>query len=376
MAVLVAVVILLAFGAGFALATRLRVATARHDEHAAMAPHEPPGTSFVRFDVIAPRGTRSASLEHHDEEWRAEMRAIGARLRAADVAAIVFVHGTFVGHDPLGLARLARRALPRTGGRVARALERTTREGIHAVLGDLGTYGAEYVALFERAIGGDIPCTRFAWSSENHHLARLRGAIDLARVLAVHAQMSPRRRLVLIGHSHAGQLFALLSHFLASGGEAAALYDVARAHGVDTTGLADAIESLRACALDVVTQGAAPRYRWTPRAGIRAMHLVNERDAIRRVAVHGSDLPAPTPSERAINARLVPLLGESTDARTLVQRALAPVRADTTGHTYFVDYGRRFLRDGAGHGVYTRFDAMLFNARLMVDHFYPVAPAA
>jgi hypothetical protein len=283
------------------------------------------------------------------------------------------VHGTFVGDDPLGLARLARRALPRTGGHVARALKRTTREGIRAVLGDLGNYGAPYVALFERAIGGDIPCTRFEWSSENHHLARLRGAIDLARVLAVHAEIAPRRRIVLIGHSHAGQIFALLSHFLAAGGEAAALYDVARVHGVDTKGLAYAIESLRGCAIDVVTQGASPRYRWTPRSGMRAMHLVNEQDAIRRVAVDGSDLPAPTPSERKINARLVPILGEATDARTLVKGAFAPLRADATGHTYFVDYGTGFLRHGAGHGVYTRFDAMLFNARLLVDHFYPTA---
>jgi pimeloyl-ACP methyl ester carboxylesterase len=371
LALLLVVFATVAFAAGFIVATRTRKRDRTSDARAATPTPAPAACSFVRFDPIASRGTRSTVLEDQSHKWRVEMRAVGARLHAANVSAVVFVHGTFVGADPLGLARLARRALPRTGSRVAQILRDTTRARIHAVLGDLGTFSADYVALFERAIGS-IPCTRFEWSSENHHLGRLEAAIDLARVIAVHAAFAPRARVVLVGHSHGGQIFALLAHLLAGGVEAAALLDVARARGIDVWDLDDVLALVRGCALDVVTQGSAARYEWNAGARMRAMHLVNEGDAIRRLAAPGSDLPASTRDERELNARLVPLLGAGTDARALLRNVAAPARADAAGQTYVVDYGARgFWQSGAGHGVYTRLDAMLFNARLLVDHFYP-----
>lgn len=377
--IVVAILLLCSLVGAIAFAGGLLVGRTRSEPARALTPPspEPAGVSFVRFDPIAPRGTRSTALEDQATAWRDEMRAVGARLHEANVVAVVFVHGTFVGGDPLGLARLARRALPRTGAKLEALLRHGTRARIEALLGDLGTYGPAYVELFERAIGGAIPCTRFEWSSENHHVGRLEAAIDLARALAVHASLSPRGRVVLVGHSHAGLVFALLGHLLAGGVEAAALADVARARGIDTRGLDEALACVRGAALDVVTQGSAPRYPWNAGARMRAMHLVSDVDAIRRVGAPGSDFPAATRTDRELNARLVPLLGAGTDTRALLRNASAPARADDAGHTYIVDYGARgvrgLLQSGAGHGVYTRVDAMLFFARLLVDHFYPAA---
>ncbi len=53
------------------------------------APATPQSLAFAKR---AERGTA---------EWRAAMRTVGDRMRAHDVAAVVFVHGTFTGDDPL-----------------------------------------------------------------------------------------------------------------------------------------------------------------------------------------------------------------------------------------------------------------------------------
>ncbi|MFK5688015.1 hypothetical protein ACI3GN_15920, partial [Lactiplantibacillus plantarum] len=75
------------------------------------------------------------------------------RFVRADVRAVVFVHGTFAGDDPIALARLARSAV---GADVERALRRLFKARLDRVLGDAANYPPEYVRLFEAAIGGAI----------------------------------------------------------------------------------------------------------------------------------------------------------------------------------------------------------------------------
>jgi len=367
---------------------------------AASGSSRPPSSSVIPFDPIAPRGTTSTSFDEHGEAWRIAMAQVGARLRTANVCAAIFVHGTFVGADPLSIVRLARRTVPRFGPLLERAFRRKTQAHVSALLGDLGTFGDPYVGLFERGVGHGISCTRFAWSSENHHLGRLEGAIGLARVVAVHAKFAEGRgagrpRVLLVGHSHGGQLFALLTHLLMDGAEADVLLDIARSRGVSIDGFRDVIEQVRACELDVVTQGTPARYPWLDVPNFRVMHIVNQGsegargirpllgldgDTIRRLGASGSDLPATTRAERELNARLDPVLGPGSDALALLRGVRGGVRVDAAGHTYLVDYdageAAGILTTGAGHGVYTRVDAMLFTARLIADHFYPAEPAA
>jgi hypothetical protein len=349
----------------------------------------------VRFEPVAPRGTQSAALELHAPEWRAAMAAVGDQLAAADVVAVVFVHGTFTGTDPLSAYGLVERVLPSSiGPHVARTLRAKTRWTMERLLGDRGNFGPAYVRLFEEAIrpsGERIPCTDFVWSSENHHVGRLEAALGLVRVLATHAELgAPRNaaspRILVIGHSHAGQIFALVTQLLARSIATDAIMDVARARGIDIAPLESDLAMLarggrrsNVPGIDFVTFGAPNRYAWATVPNIRALHVIaappggaGEGDWVRRLGAEGSDFPPLGGEDRRINATLASSLGHAGFAPARVANALrGGIGLPTSGEIAFVEYDEQgLLTSGLRHGVYTRMDAMLFHARLVADRLY------
>jgi hypothetical protein len=304
------------------------------------------------------------------------MGRVGARFRRSNVRAVVFVHGTFAGADPLSIGKVAR-ALPAVGAAVHRLVRSATKSGIDTLLGDSGTFGDGYASLFAAGIGGDIPCTRFVWSSENHHAARLEGTLDLVRTLATHARFGPRFRLarkprvLLFGHSHGAQLFALMSHLLEETPEAHAIFDILRARGEDLAPIHDALRAARRVGIDIVTLGTPPRYPWAAATNMRVMHVVNARsDYVRRLGARGSDLPSLSSDAREINTHLDRIFGAAgLDPVALVQNAASAPAVDAHGATYFVEHASTFGAL-AGHSVYTKVDAMLFHALLASAHFH------
>ncbi|MDF2698287.1 MAG: hypothetical protein K0S65_6670 [Labilithrix sp.] len=360
-------------------------------------------STSVRFEPVAPRGTQSAAIELHAPEWRAAMAAVGDQLALADVVAVVFVHGTFTGTDPLSAYGLVERVLPSgIGAYVARTLRQKTRWTMERLLGDLGNFGPTYVRLFEEALrprGDRIPCTDFVWSSENHHVGRLEGALGLVRVLATHAELGDRvhdassRRILVIGHSHAAQLFALVTQLLARSIATEAILDIARARGLDVGALETDLARLQGSrwerptiGVDFVTFGAPNRYAWASVPNVRALHVIavppggaaGEGDWIRRLAVEGSDFPPLGSEDRRINAALAGALGHGGFAPGKVASALrGEVGLPANGEVAFVEYDQRgLLASGLGHGAYTRLDAMLFHARLVADRLYATPPMA
>lgn len=339
----------------------------------------------VPFTPVAVEGT---------PEWTACMQGLGARLRGAGTHLVVFVHGSFVGNDPLALARAIEGAVPRLS-RLASALRGLTRAQVSRFLGDLSNFPPEYVSRLASATG--VPAIDFTWSGENHHVARVQEAVRLAGMLAQHAQedLGPEDRFLLVGHSHGGQLFALLSQLIAPSPAYGELVAAAAARGEDIRALEGHLERLRRSAFDVVTFGTPPRYDYAPGARFRLLHLVNHRATPGRVAslrgllhtrrgdyVHhlgapGSDWPAPSARDRAINDRLDRVLGAGTDLRAWLRQVAVGLRVSPYGHTVLVDYGDQarvvpnFWETGFGHAAYTRREAMLFHLRLITDHFHP-----
>lgn len=389
--VLTLVAIVVAFGIGFVFGTRRARPngdTRTDPATADLAPLAPlaPLTS-VPFDAIAPRGCRGLAFEEHSPEWRAAMKDVGARLRAADVGAIVFVHGTFTGTDPLSAVQLVERVLPpRAAAPVASALRRVTRTTVERLLGDLGHFSAGYTDLFERAINDDdesearpITCTTFGWSSENHHVGRVEAALGLLRVLATHHEISGGRVLVL-GHSHAGQIFALVTQMLASMFTSEAVRDVARARRLDVAAYdADRLALARA-PIDFVTFGAPIRYAWAQSALTRALHVVSSNgDLVQRIGGAGSDFPPIHADDRRVNAALEATLGASFEPKSAIRALMGPLAHDDR-NVVLVDYGDARLVDklgnGLGHGGYTRLDAMLFHADLVTRLLYDEIVAA
>jgi hypothetical protein len=380
-----------AFAAGYAVAsTRTRRLEARLLEAA------PP----VSVDGEAPSEAAAARMtftRHADEgtpEWRLAMGDLGGRMRNAGVRLVVFAHGSFVGDDPLAIARLIEDALPILPD-IARKLRGMTRAHVSRLLGDLSNFPADYVQAFSQATGVDA--LDFTWSGENHHAARVQGAVRLARALALHGggALQPGEGALLAGHSHGGQLFAILSQLVARTRGYEELVAAAQARGEDIGALEEHLALLRRCTIDVVTFGTPPRYGWARSAGFRLLHVVNHRggralapslrgvlhtrhgDYVHQLGAHGSDFPALTANERALNARLDALLGEGSSVRVWLRHIARGLRVSPHGHTVLVDYGDggrtlpNFLATGLGHAAYTRRDAMLFHARLVANHFYP-----
>jgi hypothetical protein len=298
-----------------------------------------------------------------------------------------------VGDDPLALASVLESTFPLLP-EVARRLRGLTRAQVSRFLGDLSNFTREYVDCFARATGVDA--MEVTWSGENHHAARIQGAVRLARALALHKGGALRAgdRALIVGHSHGGQVAAVLSQLLARAHGYEDLVSAAQARGEDIGALEDHLQLLRRCALDVVTLGTPVRYGWARGVRLRLLHVVNHRggprslslrgllhtrsgDYVHQLGVQGSDFPAPTSSERQLNTRLDRLLGEGRNLRVLLRHLARSGRASPRGQTVLVDYGDHarvvpnFLATGLGHAAYTRRDAMLFHTHLVASHFYP-----
>lgn len=345
-------------------------------------PLEPTRVAFARLAV---EGT---------PEWRTAMEGLGERMRSAGTRLVVFAHGSFVGNDPLALARTLEGAV-RVFPNLAQRLRWFTRAQVSRLLGDLSNFPRDYVDTLAAATG--LEAVDFTWSGENHHAARVQEAARLARVLALRGvgALGPGERVLLVGHSHGGQLFALLSQLIARSRAYEELVGAAAMRGEDVQRLEEHLERLRRCAFDVATFGTPPRYDFAHGPRFRLLHVVNHRttgvraaslrgllhtrrgDYVHHLGAPGSDWLATTAKDRALNHKLDRVLGVGTDLRVWLTHVADGLRLSPSGHTLLVDYGDQarvfpnFWATGFGHAAYTRREAMLFHVKLMADHFYP-----
>jgi hypothetical protein len=392
-----------AFAAGYAVAlARLRSPAPEPGIPAQETEADRPSSSIVTARIEPTHVAFARLATEGTPEWGVAMEGLGARMRSAGTRLVVFVHGSFVGDDPLALARTLEGAVPRLPD-LSRALRGFTRAQISRFLGDLSNFSRDYVDTLAASTG--IEAIDFTWSGENHHAARVQEAVRLGRALALHAGLhtpgglGAGARVLLVGHSHGGQLFAVLSQLLARSRGYDELVAAAAARGEDVVVLEDDLELLRRCTFDVATFGTPPRYDFASGARFRLLHVVNHRQSAARASLHGllhtrrgdyvhhlgapgSDWPAASAKDRRLNERLDRVLGVGTDFRAWLRHIAQGLRFSPHGHTVLVDYGDQgrvvpnFWATGFGHAAYTRRDAMLFHLRLVADHFYPEGQTA
>jgi hypothetical protein len=342
------------------------------------------------------------------------MQAVGAAYRRAGVRRIYLAHGTPLGPDAVGmLARLAR-AFPAAG----RAVRRVTARIIGALTGEVGSYTPQYARCLEAALREPgqpaIPVRLFHWSGENHHIGRGDGAVRLIDELAA-LDLAPGSRVMLWGHSHAGNVFALLSHLLGDRRQtaepffkAAEIYyrwpllrcvDIPLWNRVRRLLLAADPPAPDPVALDVVTFGTPIRYGWNAGGYSKLLHFVHHRpvpgmphylavfppklddvlraadgDYVQQLGIAGTDLPPSLCAWRArlANRRLAQLLQEQLPPGGL-ERFRAGTIVPDEGTTLLVDYGLPrcgIARHYAGHAVYTYRKWLLFHAEEIARRFY------
>ncbi|MEZ6057732.1 MAG: hypothetical protein R3C01_13615 [Planctomycetaceae bacterium] len=136
---------------------------------------------------------------------------------------VFLVHGTFMGDDPFAITETLRSLaggsalLERPLLSLAAKLQEQMKPTAEQFTSDVGNYTPEYREEFERLVGGD-PLVRLlepTWSGQNHHFARADLAVRLLCALDG-ARPAADERVLLWGHSHAGNGFAILSHLLAN----------------------------------------------------------------------------------------------------------------------------------------------------------------
>jgi hypothetical protein len=339
---------------------------------------------------------------------------VGDTLRHAGVAAVYLVHGTFVGPDALGLLGELGRLFPSVAG-VIRGLVKQT---VECMTGDAGNYTTDYQQALSSGINPagavEVPVRLFQWSSENHHVGRADGAVRLIDELAA-LELLPGQRILLWGHSHAGNVFALLSHLLSGDDEAVSQFfeaarvyyrwplvgcvDIPHWYRVETM-LAGQRHPLIQAPLDIVTFGTPIRYGWDPAGYDKLLHFVNHRpaagvpeycapfppkvehvleaadgDYIQQFGIAGTDVPPHVTAWRAwwAEGKLDRLLEPHFSPRNLPEILRAGTRVPQAGTTLLVDYGRpsgTIAEHHAGHAVYTRKEWMLFHAEQVAKRFY------
>jgi hypothetical protein len=212
------------------------------------------------------------------------------------VRKVLLVHGTFAGTDPFGIHALLRAAaepLPAAARLVINpAIDRLsdqTKRLTDTITADVANYSDDYRSHFQALVGEDPEVSRLepSWSSENNHLARAALAVRLLNEL-VELQADgfapENERVLLWGHSHAGNGFAILSNLLAN--DRQSVEDFFEAAG-DSLGDAGEVarQSLAAAptphpmanAVIVVTFGTPVRYGWDTGGLQSLVHVIHHR---------------------------------------------------------------------------------------------------
>jgi hypothetical protein len=348
------------------------------------------------------------------EDFQQRMQTVGDVFRRNDVAAVYLVHGTFMGADALGILAELARILPSA----SRAAHRAIKKMVDKVTGETGNYTARYAKCFETAINDPqethIPVQLFNWSSENNHIGRADGAVRFIDELAS-LDLAVGKRVLLWGHSHAGNLFALMTNLLGENRSLAGKFFAAAEvyyrwpmlRCVDIP-VWDRVREmlgrerspLEDRPLDVVTFGTPVRYGWDSRGYSRLLHFVNHRpveglpeyqapfppkledvmgatngDYIQQLGIAGTNIMPSLFSWRAWLAdhRLNRLLQDNSQRRRSLERFKAGVIVPDEGTTLLVDYGPAegsIAQHLAGHAVYTRKEWLLFHAEEVARRIY------
>ena len=342
------------------------------------------------------------------------MQDVGSSLRAAGVSAVYLAHGTFVGPDALGLIAELARLFPAA----AKTVRYAVKQLVDRFAQDAGNYTEEYARLFESAINGPgmtkIPVRLFVWSSENHHIGRADGTVRLIDELAA-ARIDADRRILLWGHSHAGNTFALATNLLAGNPETIdRFFDAAEVYYrwpifrfVDIPVwqrvrklLSQSPTQHKLPLLDVVTFGTPIRYGWDTAGYSNLLHFVNHRpvegmpgylatfpptldnvinaaggDYIQQLGIAGTNVMPSLFAWRAwlADRRLNSLLQADAGNADPVERFKAGAIVPEEGTTLLVDYGPpdgTIARHHAGHAVYTGAKWLLFHAEEVARQLY------
>ncbi|MEM8943748.1 MAG: hypothetical protein AAGD11_01085 [Planctomycetota bacterium] len=348
-------------------------------------------------------------------EFQEQLALTGRVFGDAGVDAVYLVHGTFVGNDILGLLTELSRFAPQ----LSRKLSRIGKGVIDCFTGEAGNYTQAFATALREGLSAgavrEIPVKLFNWSSQNNHIARADGAIRLIAELAKMDEKAQPRRVLIWGHSHGGNVMALVSQLLGADQSARdEFFAAARSYfhawvrgGVDMPHwqeveelLKDEVHPVRQLQLDMVTFGTPIRYGWNSGGYANLLHFVHHRppqqggehnapiplkpmracqaldgDYVQQIGISGTNF-APLPiAVRTLIAdwRLDRLLETDVVPENIIARLRRAMRVPDEGTTLLVDYTEIspwVTRHIFGHGLYTLRKWLPYHCQQIAASFY------
>ena len=357
------------------------------------------------YEIVAP----SPPSDWNSAQTNATFEMLAGVLENRKTQVVYLVHGTFTGTDALGFIREFERWKPDVGKKL-RAAQKTL---IDKITGEAGNYSESYARSFQDALNqgsSSAPTVKlFHWTSENLHLARANAAVRLLDQLLEDTH-DEQRRYLMWGHSHAGNVFALLTNLIGS--------------DVDTLGrffkIGDAWrrfpllgyldppvwkrvrdrvfanpEILKRIELDIVTFGTPIRYGWETLAYRSLSHFVYHRpqpstpeylapfpeglsdvlearygDCVQQLGIAGTNFTPFVLAWRSwiVEERFRRFLQRGISRLNTLDRLRIGQRVANEGKSLLVDYdvdGTTTAQQLFGHAIYTRTEWLPFHMQLV-----------
>ncbi len=334
--------------------------------------------------------TKDYVLEKEFNPDLEDLAFYGQKMIKANVTDIFFVHGTFVGDDPFDIVSLLGNVLPKKFHFIESKLKSYLKKSQDFFARDLGNFTQEHLSLVFSMGQAKINPHLVFWSSGNHHMARVRGCLTLMLKLD---SLEKKSKALLIGHSHGGQIFALLTRFMANPSELNEILTKLEFEKTEIENYLSIVKKLNKISLDIVTLGAPARYQWYSLDNMRLIHFINHRnntiyggdfsgaiftkhgDYVQQWGVAGSDIKPPSKKEQKFNDILADHLGESGRLAELKDGLSKKNRLHNLGVHLLIDYGDdaycpNFFRTILGHACYTRIRHFKLLLQLIVQKLY------
>ena len=329
------------------------------------------------------------------KKWFKKMGTIGVSLKSVKVKQILFVHGSFVGNDPYDIIRLLEELIPFIPSSVKKDIGDWFRNKIRnltsLIMGDMGHFSEDYVKTIKSVFPKDLGINNFIWSSGNHHMARVRGTLKLINTF-MNLNIKNEDKVLLIGHSHGGQLLSLLTLMLGDAKLRASILSLLP-DPEDAFSYEQKFKQLEKVNFDFVTMGTPPRYAWDLNSSRRLLNFINHRgntpmggrmsgflftrdgDYVQQYGVDGSDTFSAMGPDRKKNKDLETILGTGASISRWLSEIRKRKRVPDFGFTLLVNYKDQnifpnFIRTLQGHGVYTRKRMMVFTFLQIKKNLY------
>ncbi len=243
-------------------------------------------------DSVFSSGPLAGDSKDFSLELNQQIKTAGKKFQNSSLRKIYLVHGTFVGNDALGFFD----TFSRFSEEISIRMRSMASHVFYGMLNENARYKKPYANqlntwLHPTATHQTIQIDFFNWSSQNNHIGRANAAVHLLGDLARDAEQGVDH-VLLWGHSHAGNVFALLTNLIAASAPTrdrffSATEKYAQGSSENKAAWKYACETLKhrnhpvfKAKRDIVTFGTPISYGWDTAGYDRLLHFVNHRPSL------------------------------------------------------------------------------------------------